>query len=128
MAPAASHHLHPEQLSWLFAAATAASGPGAVAVNPAGFAAAVLDAGLVSSAAHVRRHPTIAAPQRPQYSDYRCALLGQCAGSPAVLRKVAQQLHRGIFAPNACCTLPVQTQCSTLLCTTKPWFTNPDPA
>jgi hypothetical protein len=80
MAPAASHHLHPEQLSWLFAAATAASGPSAFAVSPAGFATAVLDAGLAGSAAHVRRHPTIATPQRPQYSDYRCAGLEQCSG------------------------------------------------
>lgn len=97
MAPAASHHLHPEQLSWLFAAATAASGSGAFAVSSAGFAAAVLDAGLVGSAAHVRRHPTIATPQRPPYSDYRWAGLGHFTESPAVLHKVAQQLHKEVF-------------------------------
>jgi hypothetical protein len=75
MASAASHHLHQEHINWLFAAAIAATGPGALAVTPAGFAAAVLDAGLVGSAAHVRRHPTIPNPQRPMYSDYRWAFV-----------------------------------------------------
>lgn len=67
------HHLHQEQLSWLFSAALAVSGPGATAVTPAGFAAAVLDAGLAGSAAHLRRHPTI--KQRPGFSDYRCVVV-----------------------------------------------------
>jgi hypothetical protein len=71
MAPAASHHLHQEQLMWLFAAAVSATGPGALAVTPGGFAAAVLDAGLLGSAAHVRRHPTMPNPQRPLHSDSR---------------------------------------------------------
>jgi hypothetical protein len=71
VAPAVGHHLHQEQASWLFTAALAASGNGALAVSPAGFATAVLDAGLVGSAAHLRRHPVIS--QRPPYSDYRWA-------------------------------------------------------
>lgn len=68
VAPAAGH-LHQEQLNWLFAAAVAASGPSALAVTPAGFSTAVLDAGLAGSAAHLRRHPSIS--QRPSFSDYR---------------------------------------------------------
>lgn len=91
VAASAGPHLHHEQITWLFASAVAASGPGALAVTPAGFSTAVLDAGLVGSAAHLRRHPAIA--QRPAFSDYRFVVLFvqalcriQCSAKPSVLR------------------------------------------
>jgi hypothetical protein len=73
IAPLAGQHLSPEQLNCLFASGLRASGPHALAVSAAGFAAAVLDAGLVDSGAHLRRHPVIA--QRPPFSAFRCVLL-----------------------------------------------------